>query len=187
MKILWLDVETTGLLAYKQDIIQLSGIVEIDGQIQEEFDFKLAPINVAEIQQSALDVNGRTRAEILSFPDPKEQVVNFCNLMDKYVSRQDKQDNFILAGYNIAFDRDFLTNLFKRVNQVGIRQYFAYKDFDVYTLVFMLTYAGKIPQHENMKLATICKHFGLYLDAHDSLNDIRATREVFQVCLEYLR
>ena len=187
MKLLWLDTETTGLLPYKHDIIQMSGIVEIAGEVQEEFDYTLAPINIADIQQSALDINGRTRHEILQFPDARQQLNNMCRLLDKYVTRTAKGDNFILAGYNVTFDQDFLKNLFKKTGTVGVQGYFAYKVFDVYTLVFMLTYLDKIPTLENMKLTTMCAHFNIALDAHDSMNDIRATRELFLKLCEYIK
>jgi len=46
MKLLFLDVETTGVDNSKNGIIQLSGIIEIDGVIKEEFNFnRLSGIN----------------------------------------------------------------------------------------------------------------------------------------------
>lgn len=187
MKILWLDTETTGLLPFKHDIIQLSAIVEVDGVEREKIDICLAPINVSDIQQSALDVNGRTRSEILNFPDARQQLITFCNILDKYVSRTVKGDEFILAGYNITFDQDFLRNLFKRTEVPGIKGYFAYKTFDVYTLVFMLTYLGKLPLLENMKLTTMCAHFGIEYDAHNSMADIEATKKLFGRLCDYIK
>ena len=45
MKILWLDTETTGLNTDKCDLIQLAGIVIIDGEEKERFNFYCQPVN----------------------------------------------------------------------------------------------------------------------------------------------
>ena len=63
MRILYVDVETTGLVPGKNDIIQLSGLIEIDKEIKEEFNFKLKPLREENIQQQALDVQKRTKEE----------------------------------------------------------------------------------------------------------------------------
>lgn len=185
-KLAWIDVETTGLLAYVNDVIQLAGLIEIDGEVLEEFSLQLAPINVDKIQQSALDVNNKTRQEILSYPDPLSQVLQFTDLLAPYLDKTDKKDKFIFAGYNAPFDKDFVQNLFKRVNIKGFNTLFEYKTFDVYTLVFILTYCGKIPKLEDMKLATMAKYFNIEHDAHEALSDIKATREVFLKCIELM-
>jgi len=35
----------------------------------------------------------------------------------------------------------------------------------------------------NYKLQTVCEHFGVQIDAHDALSDIKATRELLQMIL----
>ena len=42
-KLLWIDVETSGLSCVKNDILTIAGIIEIDGNIAEEFYFKCQP------------------------------------------------------------------------------------------------------------------------------------------------
>ncbi len=43
MKVLWFDVETTGLNAVKNDIITIAGIIDIDHVTKEKFYFKVQP------------------------------------------------------------------------------------------------------------------------------------------------
>ena len=43
-KIFYFDTETTGLDPKRHDIIQLAYIVEINGEVKEEGEFKLQPI-----------------------------------------------------------------------------------------------------------------------------------------------
>ena len=44
MKNLWIDLETTGLDVKKHGVVQIAGIVEIDGEIQESFNFFTKPL-----------------------------------------------------------------------------------------------------------------------------------------------
>ena len=45
-KALYFDVETTGLNPYKNDIIQFACLVEINGEVKEEFETKVAPHDI---------------------------------------------------------------------------------------------------------------------------------------------
>lgn len=42
-KILFYDLETTGVMYWKNGIHQISGIIDIDGEIKETFNFKMQP------------------------------------------------------------------------------------------------------------------------------------------------
>lgn len=70
MKIIWFDTETTGLDSKENDIISLSGYLEIDRKIVETFDYKMKPFNMKNISKEALDVNGFTLEQLESFPSP---------------------------------------------------------------------------------------------------------------------
>ena len=60
--------ETTGTKPNKHSIHQLSGIVEVDGVIAEEFNFKVRPHPKAEITKEAMVICGKTEKEILAYP-----------------------------------------------------------------------------------------------------------------------
>lgn len=68
MKVVFFDLETTGTLVNKHGIHQISGMIVIDGEVKETFDFKVQPNHKAEIVQEALDVAGVTKEQILSYP-----------------------------------------------------------------------------------------------------------------------
>lgn len=55
-KLLFFDLETTGVKFWRNGIHQIGGIVDIDGQEAERFDIRLAPNPAATIEQEALDV-----------------------------------------------------------------------------------------------------------------------------------
>jgi len=69
-KTLFFDVETTGLDVKKCSIVQLSGIIDIDGIVKEEFNFWVAPDKDADISQEALDIISKTKDDVIAFPSP---------------------------------------------------------------------------------------------------------------------
>ena len=109
MKVVFFDLETTGTLVNKHGIHQISGMIVIDGEVKETFDFKVQPNPKAEIVQEALDVAGVTKEQILSYPAMGYVYGQFTAILNKYVDKYNKQDKFFLAGYNNAsFDNQFL-------------------------------------------------------------------------------
>lgn len=67
MKLLFFDLETTGVKFWRNGIHQIGGIVDIDGQEVERFDIRLAPNPAATIEQEALDVAGVTLEQVQSY------------------------------------------------------------------------------------------------------------------------
>ena len=110
MKLLFFDLETTGTYPGKHGIHQMSGMIVIDGEIKEKFDFKVRPNPQAEILDEALEVAGVTRDQILAYPPMGEVYHQFVDgILAKYVDRYNKTDKFFLVGYNNAsFDNQFL-------------------------------------------------------------------------------
>ncbi len=179
MKILWADTETTGLDHKYHAIIQLSGLVELDGELIDSINIFINPCERA-IDPVALRVNQRTEQEIRQFPDIRKALLEFKKVIGDYVDPYDRNDKFFLAGYNIGFDELFIREFFTRCGDRYYGSWFHWPCIDVQTLVAIASARGIIPRLENFKLATICKFAGIPINAHDALSDITATR---QLCL----
>ena len=180
MKICYIDVETTGLDAVKQDIIQLAGIVEIDGEVDCTFEFTMQPHSYANIQQQAMDVHGYTVSDLEKFDNPLKVKAQLEGLFSKYINKFDKTDKFIFAGYNSPFDYRFMREWWKKCGDNFFGSYFEYKQMDVYPMFQMYVMAAQIDL-PNQKLETAAEHFGLSFGetgAHDAMADIRVTREL---------
>lgn len=109
MKVLFFDLETTGTLVNRHGIHQISGMVVIDGEVRESFNFHVQPNPKADITQEALDVAGVTKEQIMAYPPMGEVYRQFVDMLAKYVDKYNRQDKFFLAGYNNAsFDNQFL-------------------------------------------------------------------------------
>lgn len=185
-KIFWLDTETTGLDPVKHDIIQLAGIVEIDGEVKEEFEMFMQPQPDAPVSKEALEINGWTVEQLREFPLPKDQHTYLNLILAKYCDRYDKQDKFLIGGQNPKFDIDFLREFYLKNNDKFFGSWFNYHHIDTTTIGALAEYKGA--QLPNFKLETLCKYFKIELQAHDALQDIRATREIFyKFAREYLK
>ena len=180
MKILFIDTETGGLDSKKSALLQLSGIIRINKKDVETFNFFIKPFDGAIVDQATLDVQKRTREDLEDekFKPENEVYLEFIELLDKYVNKYDKDDKFIIAGYNIDFDIKFLQEFFKRNNNNFLYSYICKMTLDPFKYIPFLQLCGKLPFLENNKLETWCKYFNIELDAHDSLNDIIATKEL---------
>lgn len=181
MKIIFIDTETTGLIPSKSAITQLSGVVRIDKKDMETFNFYIKPFEGADINQKALEVQGRTLEDFKNekFISEEKAYFLFKKILDKYVNKYDKNDKFIVAGYNVKFDVDMLQAFFKRQKDNYLFSYISLISMlDPLPCIGMLQLCGLLPELENNKLETWCKHFGIEFEAHDSLEDICATKEL---------
>jgi DNA polymerase III epsilon subunit-like protein len=188
-KVLWVDLETTGTNPIRNGIVQLAALVDIDNHLEAELNLKMAPLAKAEIDPEALAVNEVTEEEIRGYPHQSDQYATFVALLSQYINRYEKLDKFILAGYNInAFDEPFLRQLFmdnaatrrdrKYGGYFGSWFFWPKRDVQVYLAEHIAEHGLRLP---NFKLATVCEHFGIPIDAHDALSDIQATRTLYRV------
>ncbi len=178
-KILWIDTETTGLDPKRHGIIQIAGIVDIDGEVKEAFDIKIAPSADVEIDPAALEVHGISEDILLTYPEARVSFNGLQKVMSVYVDRYDKRDKFFMAGYNVHFDEQFIRSFFQRNNNNYYGSWFHWPVIDVATLVGIASAKGALPALGNFKLSTICEHCGISIKAHDALSDIMATRNLY--------
>ena len=180
MKLLWLDTETTGLNKEKCDIIQVAGIVVIDGEERERFNFHCQPINYECIEQEAMDKIGMTVEKLKTFPTPQETYTKFKAILEKYIDRYDKQDKFFMAGHNVNFDLDFCKLFFEKQGDKFFGSYFRYFTVDLMSLATILHTAGLI-HLESWRLDAIAQYLGIQIDEnlHDASVDVDLTRKCF--------
>lgn len=189
IKIIFIDTETGGVNAEKSALIQLSGIIEVDGTEKEKFNFYIKPFENSELNEKALEVQGRTLEELGTEKYIDESIIykKFLEILDKYIDKYDKNDKFIVAGYNVKFDIDILKALFERNNNKFLFSYFNSSMLDPLYSVRLLQVAGMLPVLENNKLETWCKYFNIELKAHDSLQDITATKKLIEKLIELIK
>ena len=183
-KMVWFDLETTGLDYRTHCLHQIAGMIEIDGEINSEFEINVRPHAQALIDPESIKVSGKTIEQIqaneLSY---REGYDKFVALVSKHVDRYDKSDKMFLAGYNNAsFDNDFLRQFFADNGDKYFGSYFWADPIDVRVLAAY----ELMSERKNMvdfKLMTVAKHLGIAIDEsklHDAVYDIKITREILQ-------
>ncbi len=184
MKMLYVDVETTGLDWEEHDIIQLSGSLSVFRH-REDFDLLMRPAGDYQLNESAYQCHKKTREEIDSYPSSSEIFNKFMGMLKKHVNKYDKTDKFFFIGYNSTFDMNFVRAWFEKNDEEFFHSFFHFPSLDVMqAAAFHLM--GKRAQMDNFRLDTVYKELtGKTLEkAHDAMADINATKEILTKIVE---
>ena len=187
-KVLWLDVETTGLDCRKHGLREVGFIIEIDGVEVDKGVFKINPFTYTTkdvvIDDYALEISKVSIEDLESYDSSSYCFKELMKKLVKYVNVNDKNDCFVIAGYNTAFDIGFIKEWFKEMGLLdSYKDLFHYKSLDVFSIVFALRHIG-LNSAENDKLETMCNYFGIGIEAHNALSDIEATKKLYELICE---
>ena len=186
-KILFYDLETTGVDSKKNGIHQISGMLQVDGSIVEEFNIKFRPDDNIVVEPEALAVSNLTIADI----EARELLENdayrkFIKIVSNHCDKYNKVDKMYLCGYNnAAFDNQFLREFFLRQGDKYFGSWFWSNSLDVMVFASMLL-SRKRASMENFKLKTVAKACGIEVDEeqlHDALYDVKLTKQIFDLCM----
>lgn len=192
MKILYFDTETTGTNPQLHEITQFAAIVEVDGKVVEEVNWRCQPTKWENIDAGALITTGVTLEQLKTFQIPSLMFADIKKLLRKYVGKFDRApQKFYPAGHNVQFDLDFLNAFFKQHGdyddkQWGITSYQNWRALDSRVFANFMSVCGKL-NLPDAKLSTLCSHFEIEIDAHDALSDIRATRCMIEKMRAFLQ
>ncbi|HOZ55189.1 MAG TPA: 3'-5' exonuclease [Clostridia bacterium] len=183
MKIIYIDTETTGLSPVKNDIISLGYIIEIDGIVKKEGYITMRPYSLENIDKRALEINKFELSQILNFEESTMILNKFTKELETYINKYDKTDKFLIIGYNVNFDIDFIRNWFYKAGNPFFASYFSAGCIDVLQMINILDTLNKIDLSEckNKKLDTMCEFFEIKNNEefHNALVDIKATKELY--------
>ena len=182
MKLLFFDIETTGVKFWKNGIHQISGQIIIDEFYQESFDFKVCPVEGCIFEKEALEVGNVTIEQIKAYPPMKEVYLQIIEMLSKYVDKFDKKDKFFLVGYNNAsFDNQFLRAWFVQNGDKYFGSWFWSSSIDIMVLASQKL-MNERPEMENFQLKTVAKQLGIEIDEsklHDASYDIELTKDIY--------
>lgn len=181
---IFFDVETTGTNYKLHSIIQLAGLVEVNGEVVESFDYKVRPHPKARIEPEALRVNNTTEEEIMSYPSMRKVHKAFTRLLSKYVDKYDPKNKAYLIGFNNrAFDDFFLRYFFELCGDRFIGAWFWADTIDVLCLAgqYLMEERTAMP---SFKLKRVALTLGIDTDKkelHDALYDSKLTRQIYRI------
>ncbi|MFW6244353.1 MAG: 3'-5' exonuclease [Fibrobacterota bacterium] len=178
-RILWFDVETGGTDEKTDALLQLAALIEINGEVVDEINLKMQPIKGKRITEKSIEKHGMTLDVISDFEFPHSCYGQFNRFLYKHNPTPVKTNRYIMAGYNADFDCRFLSQWYADISG-GPFEYWKHCQFsplDILPTLRAMRYAGVL-KTEDTKLETVCNYFGIEIQAHDALSDIRATREL---------
>ena len=155
------DLETTGVSCNSDDVVEISAIKVIGGEVVDEFTTLVNPRRP--IPYHASEVNGITDDMVKDSPFFEEVLFNFLEFVG----------DSVLVGHNIhTFDMKFLYRDAERFwgETIG-------NDY-IDTLQVARIY---LPQLSHYKLVDLAKYYGIStVGAHRALNDCRMNQIVFE-------
>ena len=102
-KLFWYDLETTGLRYWKHGIHQIAGLIEIDGEVVEKFNFNIAPHPQHSLAPEAFTMKAIKPEDVRNYPAMevvfKEKI---GPLLNRYIDPYNPKDKFFTAGFNIS-------------------------------------------------------------------------------------
>ena len=187
MKLLFYDLETTGLDFKENGIIQFAGIIanlDTDNNITllDKFNFNMKPPKNKIINEEALAINKYTKEQIKTFENRQKVYDKFIQILSKYCDKFNKMDKYVLVGYNnLHFDNDFLRPWFLDCNDTYFGAWFWSNSIDVMSEAsrYLVQYR---PALLNFKLSSVAKALDFNIDSnelHDGFYDIKLTMKIF--------
>jgi DNA polymerase-3 subunit epsilon len=162
-KIVFTDVETTGTDVTKDEIIQFGAIVIEPKKGINEYEFFIKPSFL--VPQSAIDIHGITNEKLEnqgSFGDYAKDIVAIFRDAD-------------IGGFNVRFDLQILDRQLEDSGYFGVfDQANIYDSFSIFK------------DHLPRNLGAAYKHYGFgeLENAHDAMQDIKASLVVFSKQLD---
>jgi len=169
-KLVFVDVETTGLSPIRHEIIEIASIV-VEGHDFSQvrtFESKIFPEHIQNAEKEALEINGFNPKDWEGAPSQKKALGEFANIAP----------GGVIVGWNVSFDWAFLESGFERL---GIIHKFDYHQIDAMSVAYGKLF--KMGEFKNLGLRKVAPIFGIKLsetETHSAVKDVKATYEVFR-------
>ena len=151
------DVETTGLSAASDDIIELAAVKIQDGEIADSFHSYVRTRKT--ITHFIHELTGISQRDVDSAPEPEKvlsEFIAFCG-------------GLVLAAHNSAFDMSFIDAAVKKLDM----------DYDPSCVDTLALSRALLPGLKSYKLNTLCKNLHIPLkNHHTALADSTATAKL---------
>lgn len=155
------DVETTGLEATIDHIIEIGALKYVNNELVEEFNVLIYP--EMPIPEIITTITGITDEMVKNEKTIQEVLPDFLNFIKDYP----------LVGHNVAFDLGFINESLKKLSLEPLKN----ESFDTVELA-----RKYIPKAFNYKLETLKKYFHLDFGSHRSIEDVKTTNYIYQEC-----
>ena len=162
------DLETTGLHAGLDSIVEIAAVKVVNGQIVGEWDTMVNPGVFLPLETT--QITGITTEMVKDSPA-------FADIVDEYLGFMGTDTVFV--AHNVDFDREFMNKHLEKMNRSTLPN------------PYLCTFKLAKQVHPNLSrygLGSLCEAFGVELpQAHRALHDARATAQLFIKFLKVLQ
>jgi len=161
------DIETTGLSAEHDEIIEIGAIKVISGEIADKFHTMVKPTK--RIGKSATNVNGITNEMVEYAPHIMDVIQDFYNFVK----------GFVIVGHCVDFDVNFLYDALLKHKQIHLNN----------NLVDTIQFSRRFfKDFKNHKLVTLASNFGIvYSTLHRATDDCIVTHKCYEYMKNYVK
>ncbi len=165
-KLIFIDIETTGLDFTQNEIIEIGAVLVSDGEIIKEFECKVNPISIQNSNPISLKINHYNKEDwqdAVSLPEALEKLLEISN-------------DAIMVAHNVAFDSQFLDYAFLNT---GLKNNMHYHKLDTISIAYAKLHG--MGDMQKYSLRSLCEQFQIEnKNAHSALSDARATYELYK-------
>lgn len=181
MNRLIIDTETTGLSPTRNQVLTI-GLLATNINHQRikilDCDHIFIKHKIYDTSPRAMSIN---KIDLNSLNKNGVTPIQACKKVNDFLNSNNFNKTPIV-GHNIAFDKNFLRNLFAKQNQ---NLPFHHESEDTMWIWKSLQQQNLVPSHLRRNLQTVASHFNIdYTKAHDALADCKITAQVYHKMLK---
>jgi len=170
-KITYIDTETTGLNADKNQILTIGYLFENDGKVLDEGTLRIKQMPHARVHPKALDTHGISLEAHNEIAKPEKDILTKFNK----IIRDHNFSDSVISGHNVSFDREFINKAYDRRDMEWLLK--GNDVADTYKIAGDLKSKQKLDA-PSLSLENLAKKYDFDTDFHSALADAKATRHV---------
>ncbi len=160
-RVVFLNIETTGLDVNSHEVIRICALITIDKKIKEKVNFCFKPTNPEQLTEDILKINGQSKEKILTEynDDPRESL----RILDTLLKKHGNLEDWILMTHSSSFCKAFFEEWWKKNQSPAARTFnkvFKYTNLDLMSIA-LYNNLLKLCIFEDFKLDTIKNRFAL--------------------------
>lgn len=160
------DLETTGLSASKEDIIEIGAIKFDRDEPIEVFNTLVRPNK--SIRKKITDLTGITAEDVASAPTIEDILPHFLNFIEDYT----------LIAHNATFDMEFISDKLYKNNYKKIPN----KVIDTLPLSRKYIRDVNLKKLKSYSLESLCEELDIWYESHRAIGDCRSCADVYKEC-----
>lgn len=162
-KFFFCNLKTTGVDERESAIVELEAIIDVDGEVKEDFALQFKPFKGYSYEKKALIKlrnEGISLEQMLNFPEESVGYSKLLELFERYVDRFNSLDKMFFVGFVALFNDRFLRKLFERQGDDYYGSWFWWPPIDLST-VACLDMLEERPSIKSFSLPSVLDWYGI--------------------------